>query len=238
MAVSDFFDKVKNGLIISCYAGDDYNVIFSEPSAMLALARSVVEGGAACIRVNLQHVKMLKNELDIPIYGIEKVYHGSEMRITPTFEEAQALVEAGADAIAIDATCRERFDDLTICEYIKELKQRFDIPILGDIATYEEAVLAQDCGIDAVSTTLAGYTPQSPSFGKLGEIPVPDPDYDLLGRLIKDLTIPVFAEGRFNTPEKATKALATGAHAVVVGTAISNPQKITELYCHIIGMNK
>ena len=235
MKAQDFFAKIKGGLIISCYAADDYNILFSEAEPMLALAKSVALGGAACIRVNTKHVAMLKKALDIPIYGLEKVYRNGEMRITPTLKEAQALVDAGADAFAIDATCRERYDDLSLCDYIKTLKQHFDIPVLGDIATYEEAVHAQGCGIDAVSTTLAGYTPQSPSFGKLGEIPVPDPDYDLVKRLSKDLSIPVIAEGRYNTPEKAAVALKCGAHAVVVGTAISNPQKITELFCHIMG---
>jgi len=230
----EFFIKIKYGLIVSCYANTDYNILFSEPQPMLALARSVAEGGAVCIRVNLAHVAMLKKALDIPIYGIEKVYRGNEMRITPTLKEAHALVEAGADAIAIDATCRERFDNLSICDYIKELKKQFDIPVLGDISNYNEAVHAQDCGIDAVSTTLSGYTLQSSQFGKLGDIPVPEPDYELVERLSKDLSIPVIAEGRFNTPEKAARAIECGAHAVVVGTAISNPQKITELFCHIM----
>ena len=234
MENSEFFDNIKKGLIVSCYSNHDYNVLFSEHNAMLALAKSVALGGAAAIRVNLMHIAMLKKEIDIPIYGIEKIYRGKEMRITPTLKEVEALVNTGADAIAIDATCRERFDNHSLCDFIKEIKKRFDIPLLGDIATYNEAAHVQDCGIDAVSTTLAGYTPQSESIGKLGEIPVPEPDYDLIIRIKQNLTIPVIAEGRFNTPEKAAKALECGAHSVVVGTAISNPQKITELFCHYL----
>ncbi|MCK4825092.1 N-acetylmannosamine-6-phosphate 2-epimerase, partial [bacterium] len=70
----EFFTKIKQGLIVSCYANTDYNFQFSRPQPMLALARSVVDGGAICIRVNLVHVALLKKVLNIPIYGIEKVY--------------------------------------------------------------------------------------------------------------------------------------------------------------------
>ena len=153
------------------------------------------------------------------------------MRITPTLKEVEALVEAGADAIAIDATRRPRFDRYTLKEYIQAIKQRFDIPLLGDLSTYEEGFAAAEYGIDAVSTTLSGYTPYSPNYGKLGDITFPEPDYELIRTLKNSLSIPVIAEGRFNSPEKVRLAIESGAHAVVVGTAITNPQKLTEMFC-------
>jgi N-acylglucosamine-6-phosphate 2-epimerase len=226
-----FFERIRGGLIVSCYAGSDYNMPFNAEQAMLAMATSVAQGGAAAIRVNLTHVVPIKLVLDIPVIGIEKVYQGDEMRITPTAAEVETLVAAGADAVAIDATKRPRFDGRTLEAYINELKQRFDIPLIGDLSTYEEAMSAAEYGIDCVGTTLSGYTPYSPHYGKLGDIPPSEPDYKLLERLKQDLPIPFIAEGRFNTPEKAARALALGAHAVVVGTAISNPQKLTELFC-------
>lgn len=234
MDSEDFLKHIKGGLIVSCYASHDYNMPFNESAAMLALCTSVAQGGAVAIRVNLDHVSLLKKALNIPIYGIEKVYQDGEMRITPTMTEVEALVAAGADAIAIDATSRTRFDDLSLCDFIKKIKRRFSVPILGDIAIYEEAVQAADCGIDGVSTTLSGYTLQSPHFGKLGEIPPAGPNYKLIEQLSRNLSIPVIAEGRFNTPEKAAQAIKCGAYAVVVGTAISNPQKLTELFCMAI----
>ena len=230
-----FLSQIKGGLIVSCYSHHDYNVPFASREPMLALAESVEKGGAAAIRVNLKHVRYLKERLRIPIYGIEKIYQDDQMRITPTLKEVEALVTAEADAIAIDATKRERFDDLTLEEYIHKIKRNFDIALLGDISTFEEGVKAADYGIDAVSTTLSGYTPYSPTFGKLGDIPPAEPDYQLIRYLKAAISIPVIAEGRISTPEQAQQALATGAHAVVVGTAISNPQKITELFVHLMG---
>jgi N-acylglucosamine-6-phosphate 2-epimerase len=232
MEKASFFDQIKGGLIVSCYAHHDYNVPFSTCEPMLALAGSIEKGGAAAIRVNLKHVRYLKERLHIPIYGIEKIYHGDQMRITPTLKEVEALVAAGADAIAIDATKRERFDELTLEEYIHEIKRNFDIPLLGDISTFDEGMCAEEYGIDAVSTTLSGYTPYSPTFGKLGDIPPAPPDFKLITDLRAALSIPVIAEGRIGIPEHAQQALQAGAHAVVVGTAISNPQKITELFVH------
>lgn len=226
----DFLSRTRGGLIISCYSGTDYNMPFDAPKPMLALVESILAGGAAGIRINLDHIALIKEHFDVPVMGIQKVYQGEEMRITPTLKEAEAIYAAGADAISIDATKRERFDDLALSAYIKALKDRFDIPILGDISTYEEAVFGAECGLDVVSTTLSGYTPYSPDYGKLGDIPPKDPDYELVERLSADLSIPVIAEGRYSTPQKAAKALACGAHAVVVGTAITNPQKLTELF--------
>ncbi|WP_319018770.1 hypothetical protein [Microbispora sitophila] len=39
--------------------------------------------------------------------------------------------------------------------------------------------------------------------------------------------MPVIAEGRLHTPEQASEAHRLGAHAVVVGTAITHPTTIT-----------
>ena len=43
------------------------------------------------------------------------------------------------------------------------------------------------------------------------------------------------AEGRFDTPELAAEALARGAHAVVVGTMITNPREITRRFVAALG---
>jgi len=228
--LSDFINKTKGGLIVSCYTAEEQNPLFNQAEAMLALARSVEAGGAAAIRVNVKWIQLFKQNTTLPVMGIKKVFQGSEMRITPTLKEIEEIVTAGADAVAIDATRRPRFDDLSLEQFIKTIKDKFTIPLLGDISILEEGVNAFSWGMDGVSTTLAGYTPYSPQFGKLDDIPPKEPDYQLISELKHSILIPVIAEGRFNTPEKAAKAIECGAHAVVVGTAITNPQKITELF--------
>jgi len=234
MATRGFFTKIHKRLIVSLYAHDDYNNYFTQKEAMIALARSVVDGGVAAVRVNLTHIPYLRPIIDVPIIGIEKIYKNGEMRITPTLQEVKALVECGADAIAIDATQRPRFDDLSMNQFLEKIKALYNVPVIGDVSTQQEAIDGAKAGLDAVGTTLAGYTPYSKDYGALGDIPPAEPDYEIITELVNKIDIPVIAEGRFNTPEKGAKALQLGAHSVVVGTAISNPQKITELFCHIM----
>lgn len=226
----DFFDKTRGGLIVSCYTAEEQNPLFNHAEVMSALARSVEAGGASAIRVNLKWIPLFKSLLKIPIMGIQKVFKGDEMRITPTLKEIEEIAAAGADAISIDATRRPRFDELSLEQFIQAIKTRFRIPVLGDISIPEEGIQAAQWGLDGVSTTLAGYTPYSRQFGNLGDIPPNEADYQLIDDLKKAIEIPIFCEGRINTPEKAALAIEHGAHAVVVGTAITNPQKITELF--------
>jgi N-acylglucosamine-6-phosphate 2-epimerase len=53
------------------------------------------------------------------------------------------------------------------------------------------------------------------------------PDFDLLQRLTQNLSVPVIAEGLYWTPAQVCTAFELGAHAVVVGTAITRPDDIT-----------
>ncbi|WP_211366803.1 HisA/HisF-related TIM barrel protein [Pseudonocardia kunmingensis] len=107
-----------------------------------------------------------------------------------------------------------------------ELGRRLDVPVittdqrvLADVSTEQEAVAAVEDGADLVATTLSGYTDHSPRSD--------GPDLPLLSRLARRLSVPVIAEGRYRTPEDLTRAFAAGAHAVVVGNAVTSPLYLT-----------
>ncbi|MEU8047646.1 nitronate monooxygenase [Micromonospora echinofusca] len=102
---------------------------------------------------------------------------------------------------------------------VRALRERTDALVLADVSTVEEGVAAVRAGADAVATTLAGYTPASP--------PTDGPDLTLLARLAGVLTVPVIAEGRYRSAEQIAAAFAAGAHAVVVGNAVTSPLWIT-----------
>jgi N-acylglucosamine-6-phosphate 2-epimerase len=95
---------------------------------------------------------------------------------------------------------------------------------MADISTYSEGIAAQQADADIVSTTLSGYTEDSPTRDS--------PDFELLKRLVSDLKVPVVAEGHIATPEHAAQAITMGAFAVVVGSAITRPQWITTQFVH------
>lgn len=233
-------NEIQDGLIVSCYADYSINPYMDNSEAVACMAKSCVAGGASAIRSNLAHIKAIRAVVDVPLIGIQKIYKGddplhSSFRITPTMKEVDELVEAGVDGIAIDGTQRERYDDLTLKEFIHKIKNKYpDIFIIADISTLEEGIQAYQYGVDAVGTTLSGYTPYSKNPIVFGTLPSPDPDYEIITALKKAGVSKVIAEGRITNGYKMKKCLEAGAFAVVIGTSISEPAKIvkTILYDH------
>ena len=137
-------------------------------------------------------------------------------------DAAKAALEAGADIVAVDGTRRPRNGD-PLAVLIRRIHDELGKPVMVDIATIAEAIAAEAEGCDYVGSTMAGYTPET-AHRRDG------PDLELLAELVAQCHRPVIAEGRYDTPALAAKALALGAHAVVVGTAITNPREITRRF--------
>ena len=211
--------KLKNQLIVSCQP--DKDEAFYTTDFAVGMAQAAALGGAGGLRLNgPATVKAVKAVLDLPVIGIWKQIHaGSDVYITPTLAAAQAMIESGIEILALDATPRQRPTE-SLSQLIQIIKGR--VCLMADISTLEEALSAQELGFDCVGTTLAGYT--SYSSHQSG------PDYELLQAIVATFSIPVIMEGRIWTPEQARQALDSGAHAVVVGSAITRPQLITQRY--------
>ncbi|MCY0869333.1 MAG: hypothetical protein OWT27_01950, partial [Firmicutes bacterium] len=94
--------------------------------------------------------------------------------------------------------------------------------VMADISVFAEGVAAAVAGADLVGSTLSGYTPYSPQL--------PGPDFDLVAALAKVVYIPVILEGRVRWPQEARRALELGCWSVVVGSAITRPQKIARSF--------
>lgn len=195
---------------------------------MAALAKAAVLGGAKGIRANGSlDIKAIREAVSVPIIGIDKIdVPGFDVRITPTFEAAEEVARSGADIVALDCTDRPHPGGLTPTELIRRLKQRLNVYVMADISTLEEGIAAARAGADFVGTTLAGYTPYSRKMC--------GPDLRLVEELAKELDVPIVCEGRISTPSEARRALDLGAHAVVVGTMITSPQRITEAYVRVL----
>ncbi|WP_019379146.1 N-acetylmannosamine-6-phosphate 2-epimerase [Virgibacillus halodenitrificans] len=221
----EILEKVKNQLIVSCQALEDEPLHSDFIMSKMALAAKL--GGAAGIRANtVRDIKAIKQEVDLPIIAIiKKDYPNNDVFITPTIEEIDELYQEGADIIAFDGTDRERPDGKDFKEFFTEVREKYPNQLfMADVSTLKEGVMAAEAGVDIVAATLAGYTPYSK-----GTKPV-----ELVRQLVEHVDVPVIAEGNFDTPEKAKMALDVGAHAVVVGSAITRPKCITEKFVQAI----
>ncbi len=202
---------------MSCQAAEDSAL--RDSSTMARFARAAVEGGAVGIRANgCDDVRAIRQAVSVPIIGIWKAQQDDgEILITPTFEAARQLVEAGASLIALDCTARgARYGAL---ERLRQIKEELGVPVLADIATVDEAGRAAEAGADAVLSTLRGYTRET-SYVKTFE-----PAF--IAELVHAVSVPVIAEGHIQTPQELCAALDAGAFAIIVGTAITRPEVIT-----------
>lgn len=215
------FEQVKGKLIVSCQALPDEPLHSSYIMGRMAYAALV--GGASGIRANtVADIKEIKSTVDLPIIGIIKHQYGdNNVYITPTMTEIDALMAEGVDVIAIDGTKRERPDGRTLEDLMKEVRAKYPEQLfMADISSVEEAVECERLGFNMVGTTLVGYTEYTKGNDPLTE----------LAKVVAAVKIPVVGEGNLDTPAKAKKALEIGAYTVVVGGAITRPQKITRKF--------
>ena len=224
-SLNEVLDLVKGSIIVSCQALPSEPLYCEEMSLMPYMAKAAQMAGSKCIRTSsIRDVVEIKEKTGLPVIGlIKRNYDGYETYITPTMKEVDELVAADSDIIALDCTYMKRGNGQTINEFLKEIREKYpDIPLMADISTFEEGVNAWKCGVDIVGTTMNGYTPHSEK--------TEGPNYELVAQLVEALPIPVIAEGRVHTPEQAAKMLELGAHAVVVGGAITRPLEIAQRF--------
>ncbi|UBU12976.1 N-acetylmannosamine-6-phosphate 2-epimerase [Nonomuraea gerenzanensis] len=224
-------EAIRGRLVVSCqaYPGEPMR----DPDTMCRMAQAVAAGGAAGIRAQgLEDLRRIRAALDLPLIGLWKDGDG-DVFITPTLGHALAVAATGADIVALDGTRRPRPDGRTLARTIKAVHKRTGRLVMADVSTREEGLAAAEAGADVIGTTLAGYTPYSRRAGgtssEVSQAP-PGPDLDLVAELAGELPVPLIAEGRYHTPEQAAEAVRLGAHAVVVGTAITHPATITRWF--------
>ncbi|EKS9204274.1 N-acetylmannosamine-6-phosphate 2-epimerase [Enterobacter cloacae] len=218
-------DTLKGKLVVSCQALE--NEPLHSPFIMSRMALAARQGGAAAIRANsVVDIEAIKEQVTLPVIGIiKREYPDSEVFITATMKEVDELMTVSPAIIALDATDRTRPGRESLATLVMRIRTRYpSVLLMADIATVDEAVTAQALGFDCVGTTLYGYTAQTAGHA------LPDDDCQFLKAVLAAVTVPVVAEGNVDTPERAARCLALGAHMVVVGGAITRPQQITERF--------
>jgi len=213
--------QISGSLVVSCQPVPGGPLDRTE--FVVAFALAALSSGAKGVRIEgSANVAAVRAATKAPIIGlIKRDIAGAGVRITPGLMDVDALVAAGADMIAFDATMRPRPTPVrSLCAAIR----RAGRIAMADIATVDEARAAFAFGADVVGTTLSGY---------IGGPEPEGPDFNLLARVAK-IGGPVIAEGRIHAPGQAATAMRNGAFAIVVGSAITRPEHITRWFADAI----
>ncbi|MGE0000717.1 MAG: ROK family protein [Fimbriimonadaceae bacterium] len=190
-------------------------------NGVVELARASVKEGVRCLRIEGAAVGPCRS-LGVPVMGLVKQnYEASEIYITPTSKEVEFLLDAGCEAIALDATRRPRPGGESLEGLVRRIKEGGRIAI-GDCDSVESALAAQGAGCDLVSNALAGYTTARPATS--------GPDWELLDHMVGTCTVPVLLEGRVRGPHDFVRSMRAGAAAAVVGSSLNDAHRLTRSF--------
>ncbi|WP_157631119.1 MULTISPECIES: N-acetylmannosamine-6-phosphate 2-epimerase [Vibrio] len=186
---------------------------------IVAMAQAAEQAGAKALRIeSVRNVKAVAEKVSIPIIGIVKRdLDDSPVRITPYRRDVAQLAEAGATIIAFDATDRVRPESR---ELIVNAIKETGCFAMADSSCFEDGLWAHAHGVEIIGSTLSGY---------VGEFEPLEPDFELVKQFSKAGFF-TMAEGRYNTPELAAKAIACGATAVTVGSALTRLEVVTNWF--------
>ncbi len=129
-------------------------------------------------------------------------------------ERAESLIKAGVDVLVVDSA---HGHSANVVETVKELKKRHDIDVIaGNVATGEGALALVKAGADAVKVGIGpGSICTTRVISGVG-VPQITAIYHA-ARAIADANVPVIADGGIRYSGDITKALAAGAHCVMIG---------------------
>jgi len=222
-------ESFKGGLIVSCQVQHD-DPIYSE-DIVVKMAQAAKWAGAVGIRANSpEQIRAIKATVDLPIIGLYKIWHDdTDVFITPTLDAAKQVWEAGADIIAMDCTEQMTHGKTIAYELLNQVQKALPEAItFADVSTYDEAKRAVEMGADIIGPTLYGYTAATKDIEM--------PDMREFARMCRDFKEDAYIlmEGHIYTPEDAMKCIFLGAHAVVVGSAITRPHLTAKRFVDLL----
>lgn len=218
MTVSDLQSLLRECPVVASVQASEGSPV-DDPQTLLKLAQASLNLGVKVLRLQgTQNIQVIRTQTNVPVIGlIKQDYSDSEVYITPTQEEVQALLNLGCEVIALDGTRRPRPAHENLTDLIQIIHQGGALA-MADCDNLDSARYAIECGADLVGTTLAGYTKES--------MLTDGPDLDFL-RGCRELGIPFIAEGKYAQAWQVEAALRIGATGVVVGGALNDPIKQT-----------
>jgi len=215
--------SIKNKIIVSCQPNKKGPQ--DKTKIVVSMAQAAIIGGCGGVRIEgYKNIIAVRKKIKLPIIGIIKNdLFNYKVKITPLIKDVEKIIKSGADIIAYDATNRKRpFSTKDIISKIKEAK----LLAMADCSNIEDAKKAVIEGADIIGTTLSGYLEKQKKDNE-------KPDLNLVKKF-KKLNCFVMAEGRYNSPELAKKAILAGADSVTIGSAITRIDNITNWYVKTI----
>ncbi len=141
---------------------------------------------------------------------------------TGALERAEALVAAGVDALVVDTA---HGHSANVIRTVSELRRLFDVVIIaGNVATADGAEALIDAGADVVKV---GVGPGSICTTRvIAGVGVPQlTAIERVAALAEKRGSSVIADGGIRQSGDITKALAAGAHAVMIGSILAGTEE-------------
>ena len=133
------------------------------------------------------------------------------------FERAESLIRAGVDVLVVDSAHGHSGN---VLKTVKEIKHSFEIDVIaGNVATAEGARAILDAGADAVKVCIGpGSICTTRVISGVGV-----PQITAIEQASKGLggAVPIIADGGIRYSGDIVKALAAGAHCVMLGSLLA-----------------
>ncbi len=184
------------------------------------MAKCSLEHGVKILRLEgVESINKVQSETGAKAIGlIKRHYPGTSTYITPTLKEVDDLLQTDCEIIALDA----RKVDEGFVQRVQKCHESGRL-VLADIeADPKQALLAQEAGVDFISTTFGQESPGCETAAQ--------PDFVGLSECMKVCEIPVLLEGLVATEAHIQRALMMGVAGIVVGGALNDPVKTTKRF--------
>jgi IMP dehydrogenase len=138
------------------------------------------------------------------------------------FERVESLLAKGVDVLVVDSA---HGHSRNVIDSVREIKRRWDIDVIaGNVATYDGARDLIQAGVDAVKV---GIGPGSICTTRvISGVGVPQISAILHATQAAEETgTPIIADGGIRYSGDVTKAIAAGAHAVMIGGLFAGMQE-------------
>jgi N-acetylmannosamine-6-phosphate 2-epimerase/N-acetylmannosamine kinase len=190
---------------------------------LVEAARQHQREGVRFLRLEgVEAIAAIRAATGLPCVGLlKRTYPDSDVFITPTIAEVEALIDLGCEVVAMDATERPRPGEVALADLVARVHAAGRLA-MADCDTPASVDQAVALGFDVIGTTLSGYTPASSGVGD-------GPDLELVAHAVGRGAL-VLAEGRYQSEAQVWAAMRRGASGIVMGGALNDPTKQTRRF--------